>query len=269
MRSSQLFYTGESVESTWNLRDGGLACSSLLINHSIIATLMVFTVIGAYSGHYAKEFTLTAAQRTLMLQTIGFLMYLLLGALVFKRVEKWRFLDSIYYVNFTLLTIGIGSPLTPQTTLGRGLLFPFAIGGIVMIGLVIGSIRSLVIQRGKEKMQARFVEKKRQKSIRSIDPTGNGNTIKISWFKKYQFQHEGMSEPARREQEFAVMRKIEKEAAYRERWMSLALSSGATLFLWLMGAFVFSITERPQGWSYFESVYFAYTSLVSPQVCCF
>ena len=74
----------------------------------IIATLMVITVVGAYREHYPKEFELTTSQRTLMLQTIAYMVYLLGGAGVFCRVEQWAYLDAVYWANFTLLTVGIG-----------------------------------------------------------------------------------------------------------------------------------------------------------------
>jgi potassium channel subfamily K len=230
--------------------------------YCVIAAMMIATFFSALTGRSSKEYTLTTAQRTLMLQTIGFLVYLLAGAAVYKNIEGWRYLDAVYWADFTLLTIGIGSPFTPATLLGQALLFPFAIGGILTIGIVIGSVRSLVLDRGKEKLQARFIERKREKSIRSIDP--NRETITVSWLKKYKISKEGLSEPQIREEEFLLMRKIESEAAARERWMSLTVSIFATLLLWFMGALVFYFAERKgQEWNYFNALYFAYTSLLT------
>ena len=227
----------------------------------IIALLMVLTVYGATAGHYEKEFKLTVSQRTLMLQTMAFMGYLLFGALVFKYTEGWAYLDAVYWADFTLLTVGIGTPFTPRTHVGRSLLFPFAIGGIVSIGLVIGSIRSLVLERGKHKIAARFTEKKRESVLSTID--SENRTIKIGFFKKYKFSQRGLTEPQRREQEFQVMRRIQSESVHRRRWMSLALSGSAAMALWLIGALVFMITEEPQGWSYFVALYFSYTSLLT------
>ncbi|KAE9982803.1 hypothetical protein BLS_005385 [Venturia inaequalis] len=228
--------------------------------YSIVASLMVVTVIGAYRGHYEKEFRLTVSQRTLMLQTIGFLCYLLIGALIFKTIEGWAYLDAVYWSDFTLLTVGIGSPLVPKTHLGRSLLFPYAIGGILTVGLVVGSIRSLVLERGKKKMDARFVEKKRESALDSINP--DKRTIKVGW-KTYSFSEDGLSEEQRREQEFNIMRKIQSEASVRRKWMALGSSTTAVMFLWLVGAFVFKTSERNQEWSYFTGLYFAYTSLLT------
>lgn len=61
----------------------------------IVATLMLVTVWGAYKGHYSREFQLTTSQRTLMLQTISFLIYLLSGAAIYQRIEGWKFLDAV------------------------------------------------------------------------------------------------------------------------------------------------------------------------------
>lgn len=83
---------------------------------------------------------------------MSFVIYLLLGALVFSKVEGWKYLDAVYWADVTLLTVGLGD-YSPKTRVGRGLLFPFAIGGILMVGLVVGSIRSLVLERGKEKVR--------------------------------------------------------------------------------------------------------------------
>ncbi|KAF2192448.1 potassium channel-like protein [Zopfia rhizophila CBS 207.26] len=229
--------------------------------YCIIALLMIVTVVGAYRGHYPKEFRLTTPQRTLMLQTISFMVYILLGALVYSKVEGWQYLDAVYWADFTLFTIGIGGEYVPKTHTGRSLLFPYAIGGMVMVGLVIGSIRSLVLQRGKEKMSARFMETKRQSVLSSLN--GEERTIRVGLFEKINFSEKGLSESQRREQEFRVMRIVQEKAERTRKYFSLATSSIAAFLLWFLGALVFMHAEKPQGWSYFVSLYFAYTSLLT------
>ncbi|KAH7402581.1 potassium channel-like protein [Pyrenochaeta sp. MPI-SDFR-AT-0127] len=227
----------------------------------VIASLMAFTAYGAYKGHYDKAFRLTSSQRTLMLQTIGFMVYLLLGALVFSKVEGWDFLDAVFWADFTLLTVGIGGEFVPASHSGRALLFPYAIGGLLMVGLVIGSIRSLILEHGKQKMAARFMEVKRQKVLSSIDD--ETRTISLGPFEKIRFCQKGLSESERREQEFRVMRRIQKLSERKRRYTALAISTAAALLLWLLGALVFMHSENPQGFSYFVSLYFAYTTLLT------
>jgi potassium channel subfamily K len=70
-----------------------------------LAFLMCITVYGANRGYYKKDFQLTSSQRTLMLQTMSFMAYLLLGALVFSKIEGWEYLNAVYWANVTLLTV--------------------------------------------------------------------------------------------------------------------------------------------------------------------
>ena len=201
---------------------------------------MMFTIYGAIKGHYSKEFKLTIPQRTLMLQTICLLGYLLLGALVYSKIEGWKFLDAVYWADFTMLTIGIGDDYTPHTHLGRSLLFPFAIGGIVYLGLVVGSIRSLVLDRTKKKLSVRMTEKVRRRVIQRIDTAENSrNPVnKIRGLDKKTAKtltldpvgHEG-GEKRRREAEFHAMRAVQAMASKERQWISLTISGLAWLFL--------------------------------------
>lgn len=227
----------------------------------IIATLMVATVYGAWKGHYSREFKLTMSQRTLMLQTISFMVYMVGGAGVYAKIEGWQFLDALYFTNYTLLTIGIGD-YAPNTHLGRGLLFPYSIGGIVILGLVIGSIRSLVLDRGKKKLGSRMIEKKRELLLKKIQK--KGETEKITPVQsKAQAREAGMSERERREEEFKLMRQIQQQASTRQKWTALFISGSAWFCLWFIGALVFYYSEHEQDWSYFQSLYFAYTTLLT------
>ncbi|MCJ1407421.1 Potassium channel [Ptychographa xylographoides] len=228
----------------------------------IVATLMAITVYGAYSGHYPREFKLTMSQRTLMLQTISYLTYLECGAAVFAHIEGWMYVDAVYWANYTLLTIGIGD-YSPATHLGRSLLFPFAIGGIIILGLVIGSIRSLVLDRGKKKLGARMVEKQRQRVVKKMQKKKKGHDKLNPVPENDTKTPDGQSEKERREEEFTIMRKVQEQAHSRRRWTALAISATAWLFLWLIGAVVFWKAEKNQGWTYFGAIYFSYVSLLT------
>jgi len=211
-----------------------------LLGQAADTTKMMFTIYGAIKGHYSKEFKLTIPQRTLMLQTICLLGYLLLGALVYSKIEGWKFLDAVYWADFTLLTIGIGDYFTPKTHLGRSLLFPFAIGGIVYLGLVVGSIRSLVLERTKKKLGARMTEKLRRRVIKKIDQAVNGskpvNNIlgldkKTSKCLTLNPRNNEEVERRRREAEFHAMRSVQEMAEKERKWLSLIVASFAWLFL--------------------------------------
>ena len=201
-----------------------------------------------------------------MLQTISYLVYLLAGAAVFARIEDWLFLNAVYWANFTLLTIGTGD-FSPRTHTGQALLFPFAIGGIVILGLVIGSIRSLVLERGKKKLGARMVEKKREKIIKKMNKD-NGKVNLHPITRPLSSGEKPLSddkpEIQRREAEFELMRRLQDMAHTKRKWIALLISGIAWLTLWLIGALVFWYSERKQqGWTYFEAIYFSYVSLLT------
>ena len=227
----------------------------------IIALLMAFTIWGAIAGKYERRFNLTTSQRTLMLQTISFMAYLLIGALIFSTLEHWQYLDAVFWANFTLLTIGLGSPFVPTTHAGRSLLFPYAIGGIITVGLVIGSIRAMLLEAGKQKMRARATEKQRSRVRTWADALDHRPGL-ITDSKKHS-KISQVSEKERRRLEFHGMRRIQTHALRKSKWTSLAGSTVAACVLWFIGALVFMNTEYKQGWSYFQALYFSFVALLT------
>ncbi|KAK5224176.1 hypothetical protein LTR47_009933 [Exophiala xenobiotica] len=193
-------------------------------SYQFISYLMCVTAYGAHAGHYSMEFKLTRAQRTLMLQTILFLVYQHLWALAYSHIEGWKYLDTVYWADFTSLTIGIGGSYVPTTYLGRFLLVPFALGGIVILGLLVGSIRTLVLDRGKHKVEFRMMEKTRQRLVYRIAvaiekqdnaPKRRPNCLHIYQTNKTITQallippeSGGMPERTRRLYEFEAMRRV-------------------------------------------------------------
>lgn len=239
----------------------------------IDASLMVVTFWGAYTGHYDKDFLLTPSQRTLMLQTILFLMYLLLGALVFSKIEGWNYLDAVYWADVTLFTVGFGD-FSASTKLGRALLIPYALVGVISLGLVIGSIRALVLDRGKRRIDARMIEKKRRRVVKNMVKKGSDSMLEPIAEHQSQSNAESpgpedkpdtqLTELERREKEFELMRKIQRKAEWRRRWLAMATSTGTWVVLWLVGAKIFQVCEEPyQHWSYFDGVYLGFVSLTT------
>lgn len=231
----------------------------------VVASLLVVTFLGALAGRYEKEFRLGPSQRTLMLQTISFLTYTLLGSLVFSVVEGWNYLDAVYWAAVTLFTVGFGD-VYPSTALGRGLLFPYALVGTVSLGLVVGSIRALIIQRGKRRLDARIMEKKRRGVIRRLTLRGDHEILVPVKDQTTPSQPDGtgLTEFKRREQEFKLMRKIQDAADRRRRWCSMAVAGSSWLVLWLVGAKIFQEAEaKYQGWTYFDGVYLAFVSVTT------
>ncbi|KAJ5594373.1 uncharacterized protein N7459_000581, partial [Penicillium hispanicum] len=228
----------------------------------IIASLLVMTAYGAFKKHYHREYKLTTSQRTLMLQTIVLCIYLLGGSAVYAKIEGWRFLDAVYWADYTLLTIGIGN-FVPTTHLGRGLLFPYAVGGIVILGLIISSIRTLMLEHGRQKMEDVLTAYTRRLLVKEALSDHDHLRGLVPHLGSGGEDENEISDRERQKREFITMRRIRQLSTVQNKWLSLLLSLALWMAMWLIGAVVFWRSEDHRHWSYFQALYFAYTTLLT------
>ena len=198
------------------------------------------------------------ARPTLLLKVAGFATYLLGGGAVFARVEGWSFLDAVYWADVTILTVGIGD-FTPNTHLGRSLLFPYAIGGVCVLGLVVGSIHTFFGERKRKRLRLLIGKKrwslwKRLSSERYDVQSPSSDLDRNLGQTGYRIFSE---------EEFDAMRRVQWSAASEMVRNTFLGSMVAWFMLWLFSAAVFKRAEREQEWTYFESIYFTYTSLMT------
>jgi potassium channel subfamily K len=240
-----------------------------------IATLLLLSSLGSVVFHaYPPSFaTLTVSQRTLMLQTTSFSLYLALGAGVFAEIEGWAYTDGIYWADYTLLTIGLGSDFPLTTVLARMLLIPYAAVGIMLIGLVISSVRGLVLERAKEKVIRRHLEQERKKwsdninerhraASRIANGSTQGSTIssaspwqmlkarqlmrlprQLSKHAEVPLKHDDQKEAWHRV-EFELMRFIQTRSESREAYEALWVSFPVILIVWIGGTLIFWSCEH-------------------------
>ena len=234
------------------------------ILYFVVASFMTVTFWGASTGHFSKSFALTNSQRTLMLQTILFLTYLLLGALVFSKIEDWNYLDGVYWANVTLFTIGFGDFATTKS-LARALVLPYAFIGVISLGLVIASIRSMILDRARRRVGIRMEEKTRRKLVRRLTRSGNDKILNPMSGEDTNLSPHVTNEYERRRVEFELMRSIQDRAVTWRQWMDVSASFGTLVVLWLVGALVFWASERhyQDQWSYFDSFYLCFVSLTT------
>jgi hypothetical protein len=87
-------------------------------------------MLGYFLGHYPQHFDLDDDQRTLILQTMMFFIWLGGGAAVFMKVCGMTYVDALYFCDVTVLTIGFGDFVATNTA-GRGIILPYSvIGGL-------------------------------------------------------------------------------------------------------------------------------------------
>ncbi|KAH7108883.1 hypothetical protein B0J13DRAFT_665505, partial [Dactylonectria estremocensis] len=147
--------------------------------------------------------------------------------------------------------------------LGRSLVIPYALIGIISLGLVISSVRSLILERGRRQVAARIAEKKRRKVVRAMIRRGEDDILEPiyeeSEVSRTQSDRVPATEFERRKAKFALMRKIQAQSSSRRRWIAMAISTCSWLVLWLAGGIIFEKSEKPyQDWSFLESLYFCF-----------
>ena len=117
-----------------------------------------------------------------------------------------------------------------------------------------------MLERGKEKLGSRMTEKKRRALVKQLMEKKPHKLKPVDGGKA---EESALTEHERREEEFNLMRKVERATSAKQKWMALLISGGAWLILWFIGALIFYFAEREQRLTYFQSLYFAFTTLIT------
>lgn len=152
---------GEELAAHYTWAQSYYYCLYAASIYFFLASLLLVDFLGTRLGGFKQDITRSVTFLSLLLNTAIFLGFVFLGALVFSYIEGWEYTDAVYWADVTLLTIGFGD-ISPQTTLGRALLFPYATLGIVCLGVTLASIRRLVLDRGELGLRKRRVHKMRR-----------------------------------------------------------------------------------------------------------
>ena len=140
--------------------------------YMIGSMMLMINMLGYFLGHYPQHFELDDDQRTLILQTMMFFCWLAGGAAVFAKVCGWSYADALYFCDVTILTVGFGD-FVANNSLGRGLLFPYSIFGIIFLGLMIKSIRRFAIGMSKDNIIKKHQVNARERAVSRTVTTEN------------------------------------------------------------------------------------------------
>lgn len=250
--------------------------------------ILTINLLGYLLGHYPQHFTLSNSQRTLILQTTALAIWLIVGAAIFQKLIGISFSDALYFSDITILTLGFGDILA-KTPVARGIIFPYAVFGIVMLGLVIGSMNQFFGEIENDNVVRKRVDRKRKALVESSTPLENDHarghssenirpeTSESTSRSKHSkeastdtstsaFSHSVLGQ--RRKQvsseekdRFHAMRTIQNEVASFRRWFTLVQCLISFAIVWTIGALVFS-TLQPE-LTYFDALYFNFVCLLS------
>lgn len=196
-----------------------------------------------------------------------------------------------------LTLLGFGD-LVATTDLGRGLLFPYSVGGIITLGLIVASLYRAARELGEDNIVRKDIRRRREHALeltvtnsqeyrhreRQLSRKGTFSRLNISGPSALRpfrtamgngMQHSSFplnfSVPRVIERKprllllkeekdrFDTMRRIQADSKRFRKWMALIWSVTTFLILWCVGAVVFWQTEQnTQGMTYFEALYFWY-----------
>ncbi|KAJ5111411.1 ion channel [Penicillium argentinense] len=250
--------------------------------------ILTINLLGYLLGHYPQHFALSNSQRTLILQTTALAVWLIVGAAIFQKLIGISFSDALYFSDITILTLGFGDILA-KTPVARGIIFPYAVFGIVMLGLVIGSMNQFFGEIEVDNVVRKRIDRKRKALVETSPISENvhshdQNTVNIhsetsesaSPSKQSEETFTNTSTTAfshivlgqRRKQvsseekdRFRAMRTIQKEVASFRRWFTLIQCLISFAIVWTIGALVFC-TLQPE-LTYFDALYFNFVCLLS------
>lgn len=126
--------------------------------------MLLINLLGYLLGKYPQNFDLNDNQRTLILQTMLFFIWLAGGAAVFSAVCGFSYANSLYFCDVTILTVGFGD-FVPTNNAGRGIIMPYSVLGIISLGLVINSIHKFGSYVSKVKITKAHTENLRISTI--------------------------------------------------------------------------------------------------------
>ncbi|KAL6452092.1 TOK1 Outward-rectifier potassium channel TOK1 [Candida maltosa Xu316] len=201
--------------------------------------ILSINFIGYRLKKYPATFNLDQRQRTLMLFTIWFAVWTIIGALVMGTlIEGLSFGSSLYYCIVSFLTIGLGDIL-PQTSSAKVAVLIFSLVGVLVMGLIVATLRSVILSSAApaifwhnvEIARVELIEKLKKKNIH-LTP----------------------------EEAFHKMRVLRRKVRSRHNRNSLILTVAVFMLFWLVGALIF---HQIEGWSYFNGMYFCFLCLIT------
>lgn len=201
--------------------------------------LLLINEIGHLRGYYGATFNLSKAQRSLMLQNIALVVWIASGAGLFQYLMDLSYPDALYLCQVSLLTIGLGD-IHPLRVVSRALMIPFALIGTLMLGLIIASIRSMILSSSSETLTWNYAERNRKKEMRNLKDN----------VEEYN-ERDG----------FDKMREFHNKAESYKTWLHLFFSFMIFAAFLTLGALCFYLVE--EDWTYFDGIYFCCLCLLT------
>jgi len=175
-------------------------------------------------------------QREFMVQTLCFFLFIGICGLVFAKVDGTTYVDGIYFIVVTTLTIGFGD-IIPQTRAMKILTFPFAVTGISLLAVIVTSIIRLLEDRERRQRfehKSRLRKEASEKERIHAEEKKRGTSIGIS------------RQPSRTlglQEELQALRDKDWKRERRANIRRMVLGGIVFLLFWYIGALIFHLVE--------------------------
>ncbi|KAG7707071.1 hypothetical protein KL914_002955 [Ogataea haglerorum] len=197
--------------------------------------LLSLNTLGVLLKKYPPDFNIDGVQNTLILQSMFFVSWIMWGAGMFTALLHVSYGEALYFSITTILTIGLGD-FVPQYSGAQTLTLLWCIVGLVVFGLIISTIRELVMFSSASTFYWHRLQRFRGDELKNA-PSNLSN-----------------------QESFNRMKKASRKAMWHEHIFSALTILSAWLLFWLLGALLFSVYE---GWTYHLSCYFAFLCFVT------
>lgn len=194
--------------------------------------------IGFKLSKYPATFNLLPNERSIMVFTVLFSIWLIWGSIMFSSLLDVSFGDALYYCIVALLTVGFGD-IIPLSVASKIMTLIFAMTGIIILGLIVFMTRSIIMKSTGPVWYFHRLEHKRSKLWAKI----NSGELQLN-----------------DKETFELMCQIKATARLRGAIFSALLTVLIFITFWLLGATVFMFSEN---WSYFNSIYFCFLCLLT------
>ncbi|CAK9441067.1 uncharacterized protein LODBEIA_P49360 [Lodderomyces beijingensis] len=188
---------------------------------------------------YPATFNLDQKQRTLMFYTILFAMWAVAGAVSMSHLIKdLTYGSSLYYCIVSFLTVGLGDIL-PETAAAKAMALVFSLGGVLIMGLIIATLRSVILASASPAIIWDATEVARIKCLCELKRENR----RLSPDDSYQ-----------------KMRRIRHHVHKKHNTFSSILTILVFISFWLIGGLIFHYVEH---WSCYNAFYFCSLCLLT------
>lgn len=194
--------------------------------------------LGYTLNKYPATFNLLPNERSIMVFTVFFSLWLIWGAAMFQGLLDISYGNALYFCTVSLLTVGFGDILASSVA-SKIMILIFSLSGVIILGLIVYMTRAIIQKSSGPIFYFHRVENSRHKI----------------WDKLCKGEESLTNKEA-----FELMKSIKKSSKLKGHLYSLVSTIFVFTSFWLLGAVVFKYAE---GWSYFNCIYFCFLCLLT------